>query len=133
MTNLVIKTSLSAAIARKFYNVEAFTTIVKEVESIVNMRPLTYQSTESRDQWLMPSQLLCGLDISIIPPLLQLTLTTWITNPENFDTSTTSSAMRSINSEDAGLQKISHPFVRSTSRFVREAPRIISSQAASSW
>ena len=36
-----IKTSLSAAIARKIYNVEEFTTIVKEVESIVNMRPLT--------------------------------------------------------------------------------------------
>ena len=66
-----IKTSLSSAIARKIYNVEEFTTIVKEVESIVNMRPLTYQSTESRDQPLTPSQLLCGWDISIMPPLLQ--------------------------------------------------------------
>ena len=66
-----IKTSLSAAIARKFYNIEEFTTIVKEVESIVNMHPLTYQSTESRDQPLTPSQLLCGRDISIMPPLLQ--------------------------------------------------------------
>ena len=66
-----IKTSLSAAIARKIYNVEEFTTIVKEVESIVNMHPLTYQSTESRDQPLTPSQLLCGRDISIMPPLLQ--------------------------------------------------------------
>ena len=66
-----IKTSLSAAIARKIYNVEEFTTIVKEVESIVNMRPLTYQSAESRDQPLTPSQLLCGRDISIVPPLLQ--------------------------------------------------------------
>ena len=66
-----IKTSLSAAIARKIYNVEEFTTIVKEVESIVNLRPLTYQSTESRDQPLTPSQLLCGQDISIMPPLLQ--------------------------------------------------------------
>ena len=35
------------------------------------MRPLTYQSTESRDQPLTPSQLLCGRDISIMPPLLQ--------------------------------------------------------------
>ena len=66
-----IKTSLSAAIARKIYNVEEFTTIVKEVESIVNMHPLTYQSTESRGQPLTPSQLLCGRDISIMPPLLQ--------------------------------------------------------------
>ena len=36
-----IKTSLSAAIARKLYNQEDFTIIVK-VESIVNMCPLTY-------------------------------------------------------------------------------------------
>ena len=66
-----IKTSLSTAIARKIYNVEEFTTIVKEVESIVNMRPLTYQSTESHDQPLTASQLLCGRDISIMPPILQ--------------------------------------------------------------
>ena len=66
-----IKTSLSAAISIKIYNVEEFTTIVKEVESIVNMCPLTYQSTESYDQPLTPSQLLCGRDISIMPPLLQ--------------------------------------------------------------
>ena len=66
-----IKTSLSAAIARKIYNIKEFTTIVKEVESIVNMRLLTSQSTESRDQPLTPSQLLCGRDISIMPPLLQ--------------------------------------------------------------
>ena len=66
-----IKTSLSAAIARKIYNKEEFTTIVKEVESIVNMHPLTYQSTESCDQPLTPSQLLCGRNISIMPPLLQ--------------------------------------------------------------
>ena len=48
-----IKTSLSAAIARKLYNIEGFTTIVKEVESIVNMSPLTYQSNDTRDQPLM--------------------------------------------------------------------------------
>ena len=66
-----IKTSLSAAMAKKIYNVEEFTTIVKEVESIVKMLPLTYQSTESRDQPLTPSQLLCGRDISIMLPLLQ--------------------------------------------------------------
>ena len=66
-----IKTSLSSAIARKLYNIEEFTTIVKEVESIVNMHPLTYQSTEARDQPLTPSQVLWGRDISIMPPLLQ--------------------------------------------------------------
>ena len=66
-----IKTSLSAAIARKLYNQEEFTTIVKEVESIVNMRPLTYQSNDARDQLLTPSHLLWGRDLSIMPPLLQ--------------------------------------------------------------
>ena len=66
-----IKTSLSAAIARKLYNQEEFTSIVKEVESIVNMRPLIYQSNDTRDQPLTPSQLLWGRDISIMPPLLQ--------------------------------------------------------------
>ena len=66
-----VKTALSSAIARRIYNVEDFTTIVKEVETIVNARPLTYHSTESCDQPLTPSQLLCGRDISIMPPLLQ--------------------------------------------------------------
>ena len=66
-----IKTSLSAAIVRKLYNQEEFTTIVKEVESIVNMHPLTYQSNNTRDQPLMPSQLLWRRDLSIMPPLLQ--------------------------------------------------------------
>ena len=66
-----IKTSLSAAIARKLYNQEEFTTIVKEVESFVNMRPLTYQSNDARDQPLTPSQLLWGRGLSIMPPLLQ--------------------------------------------------------------
>ena len=66
-----IKTSLSSAITRKLYNIEEFTTIVKEVESIVNMRPLTNQSTKIRGQPLTPSQLLWGRDISIMPPLLQ--------------------------------------------------------------
>ena len=66
-----IKTSLSAAITRKLYNREEFTTTVKEIESIVNARPLTYQSNDTGDQPLTPSQLLWGRDLSIMPPLLQ--------------------------------------------------------------
>ena len=66
-----IKTSLSAAITRKLYNQEEFTTIVKEVESIVNTRPLTYQSNDTLDQPLTPSQLLWERNLSIMPPLLQ--------------------------------------------------------------
>ena len=66
-----VKTALSSAIARRIYNVEEFTTIVKEVKTIVNACPLTYQSTESCGQLLTPSQLLCGRNISIMSPLLQ--------------------------------------------------------------
>ena len=66
-----IKTSLSAAIVRKLYNQKEFTTIVKEVKSVVNMRRLTYQSNDARDQLLSPSQLLWVRDLSIMPPLLQ--------------------------------------------------------------
>ena len=43
----------------------------KGVEPIVNMRPLTYQSNDTRDQPLTHSQLLWGRDISIMPPFLQ--------------------------------------------------------------
>ena len=66
-----IKTCLSSAIARKLYNQEEFTTVVKEVENIVNSRPLTYQANDALDQPLTPSQLLWGRNLPIIPPLLQ--------------------------------------------------------------
>ena len=46
----MIKTCLSSAIARKLYNQEEFTTIVKEVENTVNSRPLTYQANDALDQ-----------------------------------------------------------------------------------
>ena len=62
-----IKTSLSSAIARKLYNQEEFTTIIKEVENIVNGRPLTYQSNDALDQLLTPSQLLWGRNLPIMP------------------------------------------------------------------
>ena len=66
-----IKTCLSSAIARKLYNQEEFTTVVKEVEDIVNSRPLTYQANDALDQQLTPSQLLWGRNLPIMPPLLQ--------------------------------------------------------------
>ena len=66
-----IKTSLSSAIARKLYNQEEFTTIVKEVETIINGRPLTYQSSNALDQPLMPSQLLWRRNLPSMPSLLQ--------------------------------------------------------------
>ena len=66
-----IKASLATAISRKLLTLEEFTTIVKEAENIVNSRPLTYQSDNSRDIPLTPSQLAWGRDLTLMPPLLQ--------------------------------------------------------------
>ena len=66
-----IKTCLSSATDRKLYNQEEFTTVVKEVENIVNSRPLTYQANDALDQPLTPFQLLWGRNLPIMPPLLQ--------------------------------------------------------------
>ena len=66
-----IKASLATAISRKLLTLEEFSTIVKEAENIVNSRPLTYQSDNSRDIPLTPSQLVWGRDLTLMPPLLQ--------------------------------------------------------------
>ena len=66
-----IKASLATAISRKVLTLEEFTTVVKEAENIVNSRPLTYQSDETRDIPLTPSQLAWGRDLTFMPPLLQ--------------------------------------------------------------
>ena len=58
-----IKASLATAISRKLLTLEA--------ENIVNSRPLTYQSDETRDVPLSPSQLAWGRDLTLMPPLLQ--------------------------------------------------------------
>ena len=42
-----IKASLATAISKKLLILEEFTTIVKEAENIMNLRPLTYQSNNS--------------------------------------------------------------------------------------
>ena len=66
-----IKASLASAISKKLLTLEEFITIVKEAENIVNSRPLTYQSDDSRDIPLTPPQLAWGRDITLMPPLLQ--------------------------------------------------------------
>ena len=66
-----IKANLVTAISRTLLTLEEFTTVVKEAENIVNSRPLTYQSDESRDVPLSPSQLAWGRDLTLMPPLLQ--------------------------------------------------------------
>ena len=67
----MIKASLATAISRKLFKLEEFTTVVKEAENIVNSRPLTYQSDETRDVPLSPSQLARRRDLTLMPPLLQ--------------------------------------------------------------
>ena len=66
-----IKASLATAISKKLLTLKEFTTIVKEAENIVNSRPLTYQSDNTRDIPLTPSQLAWGRDLTLMPPLLQ--------------------------------------------------------------
>ena len=66
-----IKASLATAISRKLLTFEEFSTIVKEAENIVNSRPLTYQSDNTRDIPLTPSQLAWRRDLTLMPPLLQ--------------------------------------------------------------
>ena len=66
-----IKASLATATSRKLLTLEEFTTIVKEAENIVNYRPLTYQSDESRDVPLSSWHLAWGRDLTLMPPLLQ--------------------------------------------------------------
>ena len=66
-----IKASLATAISKKLLTLEEFITIVKEAQNIVNSRPLTYQSDNSRDIPLTPSQLAWGRDLTLMLPLLQ--------------------------------------------------------------
>ena len=66
-----IKASLGTAISKKLLMFKEFQTVVKEAESIVNFRPLTYQSNNSRDIFLTPSQLAWGGDVTLMPPILQ--------------------------------------------------------------
>ena len=66
-----IKASLTTAISKKILTLKEFTIIVKEAENIANSRPLTYQSDNTKDIPLTPSQLALGRDLTLMPPLLQ--------------------------------------------------------------
>ena len=65
-----IKTNLSSAIAQKLLTFNEFATVIKEVENIINSRPLTYQGTDSEDVPLTLSRLICGRDLTLLPLLL---------------------------------------------------------------
>ena len=66
-----LRRSLATAISKKLLTLKEFTTIIKEAKNIVNSRPLTYQSDNTRDIPLTPSQLAWGRDFTLMPPLLQ--------------------------------------------------------------
>ena len=48
---------------------EDFTTVIKEVETIVNSHPLIYQDNDSGDAPVMLSHLLQEQDLFLLPPL----------------------------------------------------------------
>ena len=64
-----IKVALAPAIAKKLLSYAEFSTIVKEVQCIVNNRPLTYQSSDLQDVPLTPSQLIFGRNLQMFPIL----------------------------------------------------------------
>ena len=66
-----IKASLATATSKKLLTLEEFATIIKEAENIVNSRPLTYQSDNTRDIPLTPSQLAWGRNLTLMPQLLR--------------------------------------------------------------
>ena len=88
------KTCLSSVIACKLYNQEEFTTVVKEVENIVNSCPLTYQANDALDQPLTPSQLLWGETCPSCPHSCSPTpMMTQLQRQRNYVISISSSAM----------------------------------------
>ena len=74
ITNALWESSKSAyqqPSPEKIFTYEEFLTLVKEAETIFNSRPITYQSADTADIPLSPSQLAWGRDLMLMPPLLQ--------------------------------------------------------------
>ena len=127
----MIKTCLSSAIACKLYNQEEFTTVVKEVENILNSCPLTYQANYVLDQPLTPSQLLWGRNLPIMPHSCSPTpMMTRLQRPRNYVISISSSAMLWIVFGSDGPKNTSHPYGRNMKTAVLRDQCIISSLAA---
>ena len=62
------KTVIRKVLGRSFITLEALQTLVVEIESVLNDRPLTYLSADARDpEPLTPSHLLYGRRITTLP------------------------------------------------------------------
>ena len=69
----VVKGCLSKSLYRRKITFEELRTILCEIQTIVNNRPLTYVSGERDDEYLTPNHLLFGRNIVLAPPLNELT------------------------------------------------------------
>ena len=65
----VVKRSLNNAICRRKLSFVELQTLLCEVKTVVNSRPLTYVSDTLEDCYLTPNQLLYGRNILLAPPL----------------------------------------------------------------
>ena len=65
----VTKACLCKALFRKRVNFQELHTILKEIENLINSRPLTYLSEEVREDYLTPNHLLYGRTFTLLPPL----------------------------------------------------------------
>ena len=64
-----VKTCLHKCLYRKRVSFSELQSLLCEIQTIVNSRPLTYLSEDIRDDYLSPSHLLYGRSVSLLPPL----------------------------------------------------------------
>ena len=63
------KACLCKALFRKRVNFQELCTILKEAETVINSRPLTYLAEDTREEYLSPNHLLYGRTFTLLPPL----------------------------------------------------------------
>ena len=67
----LVKSVLSSSLRRKKLSIEDFTTILAEVQCVINSRPLTHVEDDAGCEALTPNRLLFGRDILLSPILLR--------------------------------------------------------------